>query len=83
MKAPRKGDEVRITFKDHMNNAHKPHSYVVWGRIEEITDEAIIIDHWVPVDSADDRTLGSSVENFVILRKVIESISVAVEWKDL
>ncbi len=83
MRMPKKNDQVRIRFRDHMNNATKPHSYMVWGQVEDITDEAIIVNHWVPVDSTDDRTLGSSVENFVILRKVIEAISVAVEWKDL
>lgn len=83
MRTPKKGDEVRITFRDHMGNATKSHSYKIWGEISEITDETIIVDHWTPVDLSDDRTLGSTVENFVILRKVIEEIMVAVEWKKL
>lgn len=83
MRTPKKGDEVRIQFHDHMSNATKPHSYIIWGRIEAITDEAITLDHWVPADSSDDRVIGTSVENFVILRKVIQAIAVVVEWKEL
>lgn len=83
MRTPKKGDEVRITFRDHMTNADELTTYCVYGRIHKITEEAITVDYWTFPDPETPRKLGDEVECATIMRKVIEGVSVVTEWKDL
>ena len=85
MRTPRKGMEVKIQFRDHRRNDDTPISYVVYGRIHQGTEEAITLDCWVRLDDAPavSRDVGNDVECFCILRKVIEKICVAMDWRCL
>jgi len=74
--------EVRILFRDHRRNADESESYLVYGRIFKVTDEAIVLDSWAQPDVDALRDLGNEVECFCILRRVIESIDVA-DWRPL
>jgi len=83
MRTPRVGQILQVQFLDHCTNASEPNTHIVYGRLAEIADEYLVIDWWAHLDPATERKIGTEIECIVILRKVIEKIEVATEWRSL
>ncbi len=83
MRAPKKGDTVRIQICDHIKNADDLPNNYVYGRVHKVTDDTITLDWWAMVDPEILRNLGDEVECITIQRRSIDRISVVAEWKDL
>lgn len=83
MRTPKKGDQIRIHFKDHIKNAEESPKNIVWGRVHKITEEAIILDWWAHPDPEMNRNLGDEVECVTIMRRVIDQIFVSTGWREL
>jgi uncharacterized protein involved in type VI secretion and phage assembly len=73
MHDPRRGDEVRIEFLDHVEDHHDPMHCVVWGRVHRVTKAAVTVacwDHRKPTWERDDR----NTKTFTILRSCITDL---------
>jgi hypothetical protein len=85
MRAPKPGDEVKITFLDHVENSDddKPVTAVLYGRVHKVTDEAITIDAWANEDSDAKRSPGDGIETFTLVRSCIRATEVVESWRSL
>ncbi len=83
MRTPKLGETLRVTFLDHCTNASEPNTHIVYGRLADVSEEYLVIDWWAHLDPAVERKIGVEIECIVILRKVIERIEVATDWRDL
>lgn len=83
MRTPKKGDEVKIVFRDHVKNGDAPAMYIAYGRVAKVTPEAITIDGWAHPDPENpDRRHGDAIETYTLLRAVIDEVYVA-DWTEL
>lgn len=73
----RVGDEVRITFDDHVRDADDVMEFMVYGRVVKTSRKAITVDSWALADPLGDRDEDrENIHTFTILRKVINHIKV-------
>lgn len=68
-KRPRKGDEVRIVFWDHVEDHDAPVKCIVWGYVESAKGNAYVIESWRLPDDLEANKDNRKV--FTILKKVV------------
>ena len=73
---PMKGDYVVCHIDDHMKNGNDLPDYYVSGRINEITNQKIVLDWWAMPDPNAERDIENHVEVVVLLRKATKRIVV-------
>jgi hypothetical protein len=74
--SPSNGDLVEIEFLDHqqIDGSHLSNStYLAWGKVSEITEDAIVIHTWEPKDAHRHEDDGNT-DGFAILKSTIKRI---------
>lgn len=68
------GDEVRLRFWDHMEDADEPMECFAWGRIHKVTRWYVTLDAWAPAKTEDREETHNALKTFAILRKCITEV---------
>ena len=67
------GQEIAVTFLDHVLNGDKPLPCRIWGRCHRDTPEFLVVDVWIPMDD-EPRNTENNTECFCIVRSTIQHI---------
>ena len=71
---PRPGDEVRVDFRDHVENGDEPALFSVWGRVVRTHDDYLVLDSWAYRDPKHERD--DNVQTYTIVRSAIEEVHI-------